>query len=177
MSRAPIFSITGWKNSGKTTLTERLVREMTARGLRVATIKHAHHNFDIDHEGTDSYRHRAAGAHEVAIVSGKRWALTHELGGEDEPQMEDILARLSPCDIVLVEGYKAEAHPKIEARRLESKGRGPLSERDPQILAIASDHEIAGAALPVFALDDIGAIADFILNALRIETPSAKRTS
>ena len=99
-----VFGITGWKNSGKTTLAERLVTELTSRGWRVSTIKHAHHAFDIDKEGTDSFRHRAAGASEVAIVAGSRWALMHELRGEEEPSLDEIVARLAPCDIVLVEG-------------------------------------------------------------------------
>ena len=113
----PVLGITGWKNSGKTTLTERLVRELTRRGWKISTVKHAHHAFDIDKEGTDSFRHRQAGAAEVAIVSGNRWALMHELRGEDEPRLEAILARLAPCDLVLIEGYKRESHPKIEARQ------------------------------------------------------------
>lgn len=157
-----VFGITGWKNSGKTTLAERLVTELTRRGWRVSTVKHAHHAFDIDKEGTDSFRHRQAGASEVAIVSGNRWALMHELRGEDEPRLEDILARLAPCDIVLIEGYKREDHAKIEVRRLEAKDRAPLAASDPRIVAIAADHPVADTALPVFALDDIGAIADFV---------------
>lgn len=157
-----VFGITGWKNSGKTTLTERLVAELTARGWRVSTVKHAHHEFDIDKQGTDSFRHRAAGAGEVAIVSGKRWALMHELTSEDEPSLDAILARLSPCDIVLVEGYKREAHKKIEARRLEAKDTAPLSANDPNIVAIAADHPVSGERLPTFGIDDIAAITDFI---------------
>lgn len=157
-----VFGITGWKNSGKTTLTERLVAEFTRRGWKVSTVKHAHHAFDIDHEGTDSWRHRAAGASEVAIVSGNRWALMHELRGEDEPPLDAVLARLAPCDLVLVEGYKREAHRKIEARRGGAASTDPLSPRDPSILAIASDQPQAGETLPVFHLDDLPAIADFI---------------
>ena len=113
----PVFGIGGWKNSGKTTLTERLVAEFTRRGLRLATVKHAHHDFDIDKEGTDSFRHRRAGAREVAIVSGRRWALMHELDGETEPTLDAIVARLSPADLILVEGFKRGSHPKIEVRR------------------------------------------------------------
>jgi len=158
-----VFGITGWKNSGKTTLTERLVAELTRRGYRVSTIKHAHHDFDIDKEGTDSFRHRAAGALEVAIVSGRRWALMHELGGEDEPSMEDVLARLSACDLVLVEGYKREAHAKIEIRRLAAKDTRPLTAGDPNIRAIAADHKVEGENVPVFMLDDVASIADFIV--------------
>ena len=157
-----VFGITGWKNSGKTTLTERLVAEFVRRGVRVSTVKHAHHDFDIDIEGTDSFRHRAAGASEVAIVSGRRWALMHELRGEDEPSLEQVLARLAPCDLVLVEGYKREPHAKIEVRRLVTKDRAPLAPTDPNIAAIAADHQVAESALPVFDLDDVPAIADFI---------------
>lgn len=157
-----IFGITGWKNSGKTTLTERLVSELTRRGRKVSTVKHAHHTFDIDKEGTDSFRHRQAGATEVAIVSGNRWALMHELRDEAEPALEAILARLAPCDIVLIEGYKREGHPKIEARRLQAKETRPLAPDDPSILAIAADHAVDGAAVPVFHIDDIAGIAGFI---------------
>jgi molybdopterin-guanine dinucleotide biosynthesis protein B len=157
-----VFGITGWKNSGKTTLTEKLVTELVARGWTVSTVKHAHHDFDIDKPGADSFRHREAGATEVAIVSGRRWALMHELRGEDEPTLDDILARLGPSDIVLVEGYKREAHKKIEARRIEAKDRTPLSANDPNIVAIAADHAIEGEKLPVFDLDDTKSIADFI---------------
>ncbi|MER8715868.1 molybdopterin-guanine dinucleotide biosynthesis protein B [Mesorhizobium sp. M1295] len=157
-----IFGITGWKNSGKTTLTEKLVAELVRRGWKVSTVKHAHHDFDIDKPGADSFRHRQAGAMEVAIVSGRRWALMHELRGEDEPTLDAILSRLAPSDIVLVEGYKREAHKKIETRRLEAKDRTPLSAGDPHIIAIASDFAIVGEDLPVFDLDDANSIADFI---------------
>lgn len=157
-----VFGITGWKNSGKTTLTEKLVAELTRRGYRVSTVKHAHHAFDIDKDGTDSFRHRQAGAGEVAIVSGTRWALMHELRGEAEPQLNDILARLAPCDLVLIEGYKRASHPKIEVRRLQAKDRTPLSTSDPSIVAIAADHHVADTGLPVFGLDPVDPIADFI---------------
>lgn len=157
-----VFGITGWKNSGKTTLTERLVAEFIRRGFRVSTVKHAHHAFDIDREGADSFRHRTAGATEVAIVSGKRWALMHELRDEEEPQLDEILARLAPCDLVLIEGYKREAHPKIEARRVGAKDTAPLATNDPGIVAIAADHETEVGGLPIFNLDDTSAIADFI---------------
>ncbi|WP_417408692.1 molybdopterin-guanine dinucleotide biosynthesis protein B [Hoeflea sp.] len=157
-----VFGVTGWKNSGKTTLTCKLVEEFTRRGFRVATIKHAHHAFDIDHEGTDSYRHRQAGAAEVAIASGRRWAIMHELGEAEEPSLDDMLARLSPCDLVLIEGYKRESHPKIEARRLAASDRARLSESDASIRAIAADHAVDDATIPVFALDDINGIADMI---------------
>lgn len=157
-----VFGITGWKNSGKTTLTAALVTELTRRGWRVSTVKHAHHAFDIDKEGTDSFRHRAAGASEVAIVSGNRWALMHELRGETEPSLEQVIERLAPCDLVLVEGYKREPHAKIEVRRLEAKDITPLATNDPGIVAIASDHVTEAGSLPVFQLDDISSIADFV---------------
>jgi molybdopterin-guanine dinucleotide biosynthesis protein B len=163
MSRHVVFGITGWKNSGKTTLTERLVTELTRRGYRVSTVKHAHHDFDIDKEGADSWRHRAAGALEVAVVSGRRWALMHELRGEDEPRLDDILERLAPCDLVLVEGYKREAHRKIETRRLGARSLDPLTAGDPNIRAVAADHAVAGESVPVFGLDDVASIADFIV--------------
>lgn len=157
-----VFGITGWKNSGKTTLTERLVSEMTARGWRVSTVKHAHHDFDIDKEGTDSFRHRQAGAAEVALVSGRRWALMHELRHEAEPPLEAILTRLADADLVLVEGYKRERHLKIEARRQTAKDTAWLSPDDPNIVAVAADHPQPGETLPVFDLDAVAAIADFI---------------
>lgn len=161
-----VIGITGWKNSGKTTLTERLVAEFVARGLKVSTVKHAHHAFDIDQPGTDSHRHREAGAGEVAIVSGNRWALMHELRDEREPSLDDVLARLSPCDLVIVEGYKRERHLKIETRRRAAKDTRPLSVDDPNIIAVASDHALPGETLPVFAIDDIAAMADFIASRL-----------
>lgn len=158
-----LFGVTGWKNSGKTTLTERLVAELTRRGYRVSTVKHAHHDFDIDREGADSWRHREAGASEVAVVSGRRWALMHELRGEEEPRLADIVERLAPCDIVLIEGYKREGHDKIETRRLEAKDTTPLAPGDPAIRAIAADHVVTGEAIPVFGLDDVASMADFIV--------------
>ncbi|KQW28741.1 molybdopterin-guanine dinucleotide biosynthesis protein MobB [Rhizobium sp. Root274] len=158
-----IFGIAGWKNSGKTGLAVRLVEEFTRRGYRISTIKHAHHDFDIDKVGADSFRHRQAGAHEVAIVSGTRFAIMHELRGAPEPSFEEILSRIAPCDLVLIEGYKREPVPKIEARRLEAAKREPLSPSDPWIKAIAADHPVPKADLPVFDLDDTTAIADFII--------------
>lgn len=157
-----IFGISGWKNSGKTGLAVRLVEEFTRRGYRISTIKHAHHDFDIDKVGADSYRHRQAGAHEVALVSGTRYAIMHELRGAAEPDFKEILARLGTCDLVLIEGYKREPVPKIEARRLEAKNREPLAPNDPHIVAIAADHVVSDQGLPVFDLNDTQAIADFI---------------
>ncbi len=162
----PVFGVTGWKNSGKTTLVTRLIAEFASRGYRVNSIKHAHHSFDIDVPGTDSFRHREAGATEVAVVSGGRWALMHEIRGGPEPAMDEILARLGPADLVLVEGYKREAHPKIECRRAEGKDRGPLAPGDPMIVAIATDgaagHETEAGGLRRFDLDAVVEIADFI---------------
>jgi len=169
MKPTPVFGITGWKNSGKTQLVTSLVAEFSKRGFKVSTVKHAHHNFDIDKPGADSYRHREAGAMEVALVSGRRWALMHELKNENEPSLENILSRLAPCDLILIEGYKRENHPKIEARRLETRDRGPLAPSDPNILAIASDHDLPAETLPVFDLDDVAAMADFIEARLDLE--------
>lgn len=172
MTLPPVFGVTGWKNSGKTQLVTALITELSARGFRISTVKHAHHAFDIDHPGTDSHRHREAGAGEVALVSGRRWALMHELREEDEPRFEEILARLSPCDLILVEGYKRENHPKIEARRLDSAKGAALADTDPSVRAIAADHEISDTDLPVFSLDDISGLADFICRETGLDTRS-----
>ena len=169
MTPPKIFGIAGWKNSGKTGLAVRLVTELIARGYTISTIKHAHHDFDIDKVGADSFRHRQAGAHEVTIVSGTRYAIMHELRGAPEPSLAEVLARIAPCDLVLIEGYKREPVPKIEARRLESKNREPLAPTDPHIAAIAADHPVSDTDLPVFDLDDTLAVADFILDTLGME--------
>jgi molybdopterin-guanine dinucleotide biosynthesis protein B len=160
--RPKIIGISGWKNSGKTGLAVRLVSELTARGYRVSTIKHAHHDFDIDKLGADSFRHREAGAHEVTIVSGTRYAIMHELRGAAEPSFEEILSRLAPCDLVLIEGYKREPIPKIEARRLDAKNTTPLAPTDPWIRAIAADHAVQDTDLPLFDLNDTETIANFV---------------
>lgn len=170
MTGPRVFGISGWKNSGKTGLAVRLVEEFTRRGYKISTIKHAHHDFDIDKVGADSFRHRQAGAHEVTIVSGTRFAIMHELRGEPEPAFDDILARLAPCDLVLIEGYKREKIPKIEARRLEAKNREPLAPNDPFIVAIAADHAVDDTTLPVFDLDDTQAIADFVADLTGLRT-------
>ena len=156
-----VLGITGWKNSGKTTLAERLVAELTRRGWKVSTVKHAHHDADLDREGSDSFRHRQAGASEVALVTGRRWALMHELRGAAEPPLDEILARLSPCDLVIVEGYKRGSHKKIETRRRDATDATPLTASDTAVVAVAADHAVSGEIVPVFALDDIAAIADF----------------
>lgn len=156
-----VIGIAGWKNSGKTTLTERLVAELSARGWSVSTVKRAHHDADIDSEGTDSFRHRSAGAAEVMLVTPLRWALMHELRDEPEPDLQAVLARLSPCDLVIVEGYKSSPHPKIETRRTAAKDKTPLPSSS-NVIAIAADNAIDGATVPVFDLDAIAIIADFI---------------
>ncbi len=167
-----VFGISGWKNSGKTGLAVRVVTELTARGYRVSTIKHAHHDFDIDKVGADSWRHRNAGAHEVTIVSGTRFAIMHELRGAPEPSFEDILARIAPCDLVLIEGYKYEPVPKIEARRRDAAKTEPLAPSDPHIIAIAADHSVTDTMLPVFDLDDTTSIADFIEKTVSLIRPA-----
>jgi molybdopterin-guanine dinucleotide biosynthesis adapter protein len=160
---SPVVGIAGWKKSGKTTLTVRLVEEFTRRGLRVATIKHAHHNFTIDEGETDSARHRRAGAAQVAVVSAKRWALVTELNDAPEPDFADVIGKLAPCDLIIVEGYKTAAIPKIEARREASFSRTPLAPADPHVIAIAADHAVTDAgSSPAFALDDVPGIADLI---------------
>ncbi len=165
-----VFGVIGWKNAGKTGLMVRLVAEISGRGLRVATMKHAHHAFDVDQEGKDSFRHRQAGAREVLLASHRRWALMHELGEEEEePAATHLLARLSPCDLVLVEGYKRDSHPKIEVWR-DTPGRGLIAPDDPSVRAIATDatQKVRARApgVPVFDLDDTEAIAGFILHEL-----------
>lgn len=168
MRSAPLIGIAGWKNSGKTTLAVRLIEEFSARGLAVSSIKHAHHAFQIDDGETDSARHRRAGSGQVAIVSSERWALVTELRSAPEPDFADVVAKLAPCDLVIVEGYKSHAIPKIEARRTASREKRPLSKEDPNVIAVAADHRVADEAVPVFALDDIAAIADFIAAHLKL---------
>jgi molybdopterin-guanine dinucleotide biosynthesis protein B len=156
-----VFGFAGWSGSGKTTLIEKLIPEFVGCGLRVSLIKHAHHDFDVDQPGKDSHRHRQAGASEVLVTSAKRWALMHELRGADEPPLADHLARLAPCDLVLVEGFKREAIPKLEIHR-PSLGKPLLYPDDAQVVAIASDTPLE-THLPRFDLNDIPAIAAFIL--------------
>ena len=162
-----VIGVAGFKNAGKTTLVERLVRHLTAEGLRVSTVKHAHHSFDIDHEGRDSFRHRKAGASEVAVISRERTAIIHELRGEAEPSLADVLARLSPCDLVIVEGYKRDSHDKIEVRNL-ALGHPELAGEDPTVVAIAATAAIEGAPVPVFSRDDVAALAAFIRKHLEL---------
>ena len=156
-----LYGIVGWKNAGKTGLMERLVSEICARGFSVSTVKHAHHVFDVDHPGKDSYRHRHAGATEVLLASRNRFALMHELRAEEEPSLETLLSHLAPVDLVLIEGYKRDAHPKVEAHRAET-GNPLIAPEDETIRAVASDSELS-LDRPVFDLNDTKAIADFIL--------------
>lgn len=161
MSR--IIGVAGFKNAGKTTLVEKLVSELTRRGHRISTVKHAHHSFDIDHEGRDSFRHRKAGASEVAVVSRHRWAIIHEMREESEPPLEEILAKLAPCDLVIVEGYKRDAHAKIEVRNL-ALDHPRLAGDDPTVVAVAANGPVPDAPVPVFDRDDVTALASFIEN-------------
>jgi molybdopterin-guanine dinucleotide biosynthesis protein MobB len=156
-----IYGVTGWKNAGKTGLMERLVAEITGRGYTVSTVKHAHHTFDVDQPGKDSHRHRIAGATEVLLASRNRFALMHELREDEEPSLESLLQKLAPVDLVLVEGYKRDRHPKIEAFRAET-GNPLIASDDPTIRAVASDTPLT-IDRPLFDLDDTKAIADFIL--------------
>ncbi|THF70666.1 MAG: molybdopterin-guanine dinucleotide biosynthesis protein B [Sulfitobacter sp. SK025] len=156
-----LYGIVGWKNAGKTGLMERLVTEITGRGFSVSTVKHAHHSFDVDHPGKDSHRHRVAGAREVLLASRNRFALMHELHGEDEPTLEMLLAKLSPVDLVLIEGYKRDTHAKVEAHRAVT-GNPLIAPDDASIRAVASDTPLT-LDKPVFDLNNTKEIADFIL--------------
>jgi len=157
-----IFGFAGWSGSGKTTLIEQLIPRFVAHGLRVSMIKHAHHSFDVDQAGKDSYRHRAAGCSEVMVVSDKRWVIMHELRGEREPSLEEQIGRVSPCDLLLVEGQKHHPLPKLEVWR-EENGKPLLHPSDPYIVAIASDSPLE-TKLPRFDLNDHKSIEEFILS-------------
>ncbi len=155
------FGFAGWSGSGKTTLIEKLIPRFVGRGLRVSLIKHAHHSFDVDTPGKDSYRHRHAGASEILVTSSRRWVLMHELRGAHEPSFEEQLARLSPCDLVLVEGFKFAPIAKLEVWR-EEPGEAMLHPNDPHIVALATDAKVE-AKIPVLDLNDDARIAEFIL--------------
>lgn len=159
-----IFGFAGWSGSGKTTLIERLVPILVTRAGKVSLVKHAHHGFDVDQPGKDSFRHRQAGCSEVLVSSSRRYALMHELRGEREPALRDLVARLSPCDLVLVEGFKASAIPKLEVWR-PSVHKPLLYRNDPAVRGIATDDPpaLTGSPLPVFSLDDVAEIATFVL--------------
>jgi molybdopterin-guanine dinucleotide biosynthesis adapter protein len=157
-----ILGLAGWSGSGKTTLLTALVPLLVARGLTVSTIKHAHHQFDIDRPGKDSWRHRQAGAREVMVASARRWALMHELRGAAEPALDELAARMGPVDLVLVEGFKHHPHPKIEVHR-PALGKPLLYPEDPHVVAIACDEPLA-APVPLLPLGDPAAVAHFILD-------------
>jgi molybdopterin-guanine dinucleotide biosynthesis protein B len=157
-----ILGLGGWSGAGKTTLLSKLIPELIRRGITVSTMKHAHHGFDVDQPGKDSYVHRQAGATEVLIASERRWALMHELRGENEPSAAALVQHMSPVDLLLVEGFKREPHDKLEIYRAEN-AKPLLSTGDPTYIAILADTPFSGTSLPVIDLNDIPAIADFIV--------------
>ena len=157
-----IIGLAGWSGSGKTTLIAKLIPRLIARGLRVSTLKHAHHGFDLDKPGKDSFMHRVAGATEVIISSAKRWAILHELRDEPEWNMADLVAKMSPVDLVLVEGFKRDSFPKLEIHRAEND-KPLLHPDDPYIVAVACDTALPHAKVPVIDLNDIDAVADLLL--------------
>ena len=161
-----IFGFAGWSGSGKTTLIEKLIPRFVGAGLRVSLIKHAHHTFDVDHPGKDSYRHRHAGAAEVLVTSSRRWVLMHELRGAHEPPFEQQIRHLSPCDLLLVEGFKHAPIPKLEVWRAEP-GEPLLHPNDPHIVAVATDTKI-DTRLPLLDLNDDAGVARFILGHLQL---------
>jgi molybdopterin-guanine dinucleotide biosynthesis protein B len=162
-----VFGFAGWSGSGKTTLIEKLIPRFSGAGLRVSLIKHAHHTFDVDQPGKDSYRHRHAGASEVLVTSSRRWVLMHELRGAHEPSFEEHVKRISPCDLLIVEGFKFAPLPKLEVWRA-STGEPLLHPNDPHIVAVASDASVQ-TRLPVLDLNDDAAIARFIVSHLRLD--------
>jgi molybdopterin-guanine dinucleotide biosynthesis protein B len=163
-----LFGLAGWSGSGKTTLMKALLPELIRHGVTVSTIKHAHHSFDVDQPGKDSYEHRRAGAREVMVASSERWALMRELRGAAEPSLETLIARMSPVDLLMIEGFKRHPHPKLEVHR-PSNGKPLLCRDDPHIVAVASDVPLDGIAVPRLALDDVPAIADFIVQRLALQ--------
>ncbi|WP_366556607.1 molybdopterin-guanine dinucleotide biosynthesis protein B [Aquibaculum sediminis] len=175
-----VIGLAGWSGAGKTTLVCKLIPALRRRGVSISTIKHAHHAFDVDKPGKDSYEHRAAGATEVLVSSGKRWALMHELREEAEPTVEELLGRLSPVDLAIIEGFKREGHDKLEVWR-RSIDKPLLAGEDPRVVAICSDGpvpeaaELPGGPRPVLDLNDVDAIADFILAHCGLEAKVAQR--
>lgn len=163
MSEANVLGVVGWSGSGKTTLLTRLIPLLVTRGLRVATLKHAHHSFDVDQPGKDSYEHRKAGASEVIISSARRWAQMHEIGAGEEATLAELLVKVSPCDLILVEGFKSEPHPKLEVFRA-AIGKAPLHPRDASIVAVASDRPLPDIGVPYVDLNDIPAVAELVVS-------------
>jgi len=161
-----VFGFAGWSGSGKTTLIEKLIPRLAARGLRVSLIKHAHHTFDVDQPGKDSYRHRHAGASEILVTSSRRWVLMHELRGAHEPPFDEQIKHLSPCDVLFVEGFKFAPIPKLEVWRAET-GEALLHPNDPHVVAVASDAKV-DTKLPLLNLNDYAAIEAFIVQHLKL---------
>ena len=162
------FGIAGWQNSGKTTLVKNLIPTFAKKGLTVSTIKHAHHNFDIDKPGKDSYEHRQAGAQEVLISSQRRWALIHEQDDQNETNLHELLSKLQPVDLVLIEGFKKENHSKLEVHR-GKLGKELICQTDPKICMVVSDEKISGLDVPVFDTNDYNAISEFIIEYLKLK--------
>jgi len=169
-----VFGLAGWSGSGKTTLVTRLLPELIGRGLTVSTMKHAHHGFDVDQPGKDSYAHRCAGATEVLVASANRWALMHEHRGAPEPTAAALMRQMTPVDLLIVEGFKREPHPKLEVYR-QANGKPLLHPDDAHIVAVASDVALPRASLPVLPLDDIVGIADFIIGHCRLQPEKRDR--
>lgn len=157
-----VFGLVGWSGSGKTELLVKLLPELKRRGFKVSTMKHTHHNFDMDKPGKDSFRHREAGAEEVMVASGRRWALVHELREDPEPDMDALIEQMTPVDLLLIEGFKRNNHAKMEVSRSET-GKSLIATDDDTIVAVASDMEIEGLTVPLLDLDDVTAVADFIV--------------
>jgi len=162
-TQAAVIGLAGWSGSGKTSLLTALLPLLRARGLRVSTLKHAHHSFDVDRPGKDSYRHREAGAEEVLVASANRWVLMHEHRGQPEPSSRDLIAKMSPVDLIVIEGFKREAHKKIEIYR-EDVGKPPLWPEDPNILAVAAPTPLSDCHLPQLPLNEPERIADFLID-------------
>lgn len=157
-----VFGLVGWSGSGKTELLVKLLPELKRRGFKVSTMKHTHHNFDMDKPGKDSFRHREAGAEEVMVASGRRWALVHELREDPEPDMDTLIEQMTPVDLLLIEGFKRNNHAKMEVSRVET-GKPLIATDDDTIVAVACDMEIEGLTVPLLDLDDVTAVADFIV--------------
>jgi molybdopterin-guanine dinucleotide biosynthesis protein B len=163
-----IFGIIGWQDSGKTTLVVKLIPEIMSRGCSVSSMKHTHHNFDIDKPGKDSFEHRKAGATEVMVGSAKRWALIHELTEQEELTMDDLVALMTPVDLLLVEGFKRDQHAKIEVHRAAT-GKSLICESDPTVIAVASDEPLPNLDIPVLDINNVAAVADFVLTHCELE--------
>lgn len=168
MTDMKVFGITGWSGSGKTTLMVKLIPELIGRGFSVSTMKHTHHRFDLDRKGKDSYEHRQAGASEVLVSSSSRWALMHELCGEPEPEMEELIEQMTPVDLLLVEGFKGRRYKKLEVSRLAT-GKPPRCREDREIVALACDGHVEGLDIPIIDLNDVVAIADFIVASCQLQ--------